>query len=66
MKETVGKVFARAEAAEARVKELEGYLERYETITQEMEWVVKSWWEEQGEYDLAKLRQDIKQESTDD
>ena len=28
MKETVGKVFARAEAAEARVKELEEFLDK--------------------------------------
>ena len=48
------------------MKELEGYLERYETITQEMEWLVKSWWKEQGEYDLTKLRQDIKRESNDE
>ena len=34
--ETIGKVFARAEAAEARVKELECYLARYRRITNEI------------------------------
>jgi hypothetical protein len=35
--ETIGKVFARAEKAEARVKELESHLDRYKNITDTFE-----------------------------
>jgi chaperonin cofactor prefoldin len=41
MMETIGKVFARAEAAEARVKELEDFLEHEEHTYKYHE----NWWE---------------------
>ena len=56
------------EILEARVKELEGYLERYETITQELyQWWGDDWTlEDEAHDDLIKLRQDIKRESNDE
>ena len=49
------------EATEARVKELEGYLERYETITKRLYQIDGEKWILDPVYDdLVKLNQDIK------
>ena len=54
-------------ALQARVKELEDYLRRYEAITERLYQIGGEKWILDPVYDeLVELRRDIKQESTDD